>query len=190
MNYNNQTLNDQESRRKSVKLKYYDYSTPGLYYITLCTHEKKHLFGCVKEEKMFLNQAGKMLVKWLLKIETKYDGIKCIHHQVMPNHLHGIIKISDKITEEEKDPNGSHKLFDIVNKPVSPTLFDVVGWFKTMSTNDFIWHVKNNGWKRFDKKLWQRSVYEHIIRDEEEYEHAVLYIERNPERWGEDKYNK
>ena len=183
MQNNNQTADNQKPERKSVKLKYYDYSSPGLYYITLCTHEKKHLFGWVKEEKMVLNQAGKMLEKWLLKIETKYDGIKCIHHQVMPNHLHVIIKISDKITEEEKDPNGSPH-------GGSPTLFDVVGWFKTMTTNKYIKYVKEDGWQRFNRKLWQRSFYERIIRDEEEYEHAVLYINRNPERWQDDKYNE
>jgi len=183
MKYYNQTANSQEPERKSVKLKYYDYSNPGLYFITLCVHEKKHLFGSIKKEKMYLNQAGKMLEKWLLKIETKFDGIKCIHHQVMPNHLHGIIKISDKMTEEENIPEGSAGVG-------YPTLFDVVGWFKTMSTNEYIKHVKKEGWQSFDRKLWQRSFYEHIIRDGEEYEHAVLYIKRNPERWGEDKHNE
>ena len=183
MKYNKQIINNQKPERKSVKLKYYDYSTPGLYYITLCTHEKKHLFGWVKKEKLVLNQAGKMLVKWLFKIETKFNVIKCIHHQVMPNHLHGIIKISDKITEVENNPDGSPH-------GGSPTLFDVVGWFKTMTTNEYIKRVKNDGWQRFDQKLWQRSFYESIIRDEEEYEHAVLYINRNPERWEEDQYNE
>jgi REP element-mobilizing transposase RayT len=59
-----------------------------------------------------------------------------------------------------------------------------------MSTNEYIKHVKKEGWQSFDRKLWQRSFYEHIIRDGEEYEHAVLYIKRNPERWGEDKHNE
>jgi len=65
----------------------------------------------------------------------------------------------------------------------APTLFQIVQWFKTMTTNEYIKNVTNNNWPRFDKKLWQRSYYDHVIRDEEEFEHAILYIQRNPERW-------
>ena len=179
---NENRIKNSKPQRKSVKLKDYDYSTPGMYYFTLCSYEKEHLFGWIANSKMYLNQAGCMLEKWLHKIEEKFTGIQSIHPQIMPNHIHGIIQISDKTKEIENGLSGSPFTG-------SPTFFDVIGWFKTMTTNDYIKGVKTEGWQRFHKQLWQRSVYEHIIRDEEEYEHAVLYINRNPERWSEDKYN-
>jgi len=179
---NENRIKNSKPQRKSVKLKDYDYSTPGMYYFTLCSYEKEHLFGWIANSKMYLNQAGCMLEKWLHKIEEKFTGIQSIHPQIMPNHIHGIIQISDKTKEIENGLSGSPCAG-------SPTFFDVIGWFKTMTTNDYIKGVKTEGWQRFQKQLWQRSVYEHIIRDEKEYEHAVLYINRNPERWSEDKYN-
>jgi len=67
---------------------------------------------------------------------------------------------------------------------------NLVDWFKTMTTNEYIRGVKQYGWKRFDGKLWQRNYYEHIIRSEEEYERIADYIVDNPEKWQEDKFFK
>jgi REP element-mobilizing transposase RayT len=63
-------------------------------------------------------------------------------------------------------------------------------WFKTMTTNEYIRGVKQFDWERFDKKLWQRSYYDHIIRDEKSYDNIVNYIIRNPENWDTDKFYK
>ena len=79
----------------------------------------------------------------------------------MPNHAHGIIVANE--TNES-----------------APTLGTVVQWFKTMSTNEYIRRVKNLGWQRFDKKLWQRNYYEHIIRSQKDWERIAHCIEENP----------
>ena len=63
--------------RKSIRLKGYDYSKAGLYYITICTQDRSCLFGDVLDGEMFLNQAGKMIEKWYFKLESKYSDIKC-----------------------------------------------------------------------------------------------------------------
>jgi hypothetical protein len=68
-------------------------------------------------------------------------------------------------------------------------LHRVVQWFKTMTTNEYIRGVKNNHWQRFDKKLWQRNYWEHVIRNENEYNHIAQYIMDNPKKWTLDKLN-
>jgi hypothetical protein len=72
---------------------------------------------------------------------------------------------------------------------VAPTLGDIVNWFKTMTTNEYIRGVKRNRWSAFAGKLWQRNYYERIIRDEEELNHVRQYIAENPLNWHTDKEN-
>ncbi len=64
----------------------------------------------------------------------------------------------------------------------------MVGAFKSLTTNDYIRNVKHNNWKPFNRKLWQRNYYEHIIRDHESYSNIAEYIRNNPLKWQKDKY--
>jgi putative transposase len=70
-----------------------------------------------------------------------------------------------------------------------PTLGQIVGWFKTMTTNEYIRGVKQRGWPPFPGKLWQRNYYEHIVRSSESLERIRGYIHANPERWALDREN-
>ncbi|OIN59692.1 hypothetical protein BLX24_07440 [Arsenicibacter rosenii] len=70
---------------------------------------------------------------------------------------------------------------------VGSPLRDIVGWFKTMTTNEYIRNVKHNGWPRFDKRLWQRNYYEHIIRTDRAFNNITTYIIENPQRWRSDR---
>ena len=83
--------------------------------------------------------------------------------------------------------NGKYGLH---NKKCNATINNLVDWFKTMTTNEYIRGVKQYGWKRFDGKLWQRDYYEHIIRSTEEYERIADYITDNPAKWKDDKFFK
>jgi REP element-mobilizing transposase RayT len=83
-------------------------------------------------------------------------------------------------------PNGSGKHVYWGEHTGSP-LRDIIQWFKTMTTNEYIRNVKNNGWKTFDGKLWQRNYYEHIIRNEQEMNEIREYIINNPLNWQEDE---
>jgi REP element-mobilizing transposase RayT len=73
------------------------------------------------------------------------------------------------------------------NKKCGATIGDIMDWFKTMTTNEYIRGVKTMGWQRFNEKLWQRNYYEHIIRDQNEYERISEYIINNPQKWEMDK---
>ena len=153
--------------RQSHRLKNYDYSQRGLYFITICCQNKECLFGYIDNKTMFLNDAGKMIGRWYVEIENKYPNVKCLEHIVMPNHFHCLLHIT---TQTET------------------AIGDVVRWFKTMTTNDYIKGVKENNWRRFDQKLWQRDYYDIIVRDSNMHFNIVEYINNNPARWGDDKF--
>ena len=71
---------------------------------------------------------------------------------------------------------------------IAPAVDDVIGVFKSLTTNNYIQNVKQNNWQRFNKKLWHRNYYEHIIRDEKSYHQISEYIQTNPLKWQDDKY--
>ena len=79
--------------------------------------------------------------------------------------------------------------YGINNKKYIATIGDTMDWFKTMTTNEYIHGVKIYNWKRFDKKLWQRNYWEHIIRNGAEYKRIADYINENPAKWIDDKFN-
>lgn len=227
--------------RKSIRLKGYDYSQEGLYFITICVQNKKLLFGKIarpitihlgadpnvcpinpdknqpipqdisfpnkppipsnSDPQLTLNDAGKMIEKWFLKLEDKFPDIKCDIFIVMPNHVHCIIvnngagnKNIARANRIDNSPNldgssiimGGHMGPPQGSPPGSP-LGSVMQWFKTMSTNEYIRGVKTLDWKRFDGKLWQRNYWEHIIRDERSYDAIRKYIINNPRNWDVDK---
>lgn len=77
--------------RRSIRLKRYDYSQAGAYFITICTHGRDCLFGKIVHGEMQLNDAGRMVEKWYVELENKSPDIQCYEHMVMPNHFHCIV---------------------------------------------------------------------------------------------------
>ncbi|QDU48138.1 Transposase IS200 like protein [Gimesia panareensis] len=107
-----------------------------------------------------------------MKLNGKIPQIILHEMIVMPNHVHGIIQIDHQVETEES----------------SPSVATFMQWFKTMTTNEYLQGVRQQDWQAFPKRLWQRSYYEHIIRDEEAYHEITEYIKTNPQNWGKDKY--
>ena len=81
--------------RQSIRLKQYDYSSNGIYFVTICTQDRENLFGTVVNNQMLLNKAGEMIEFIYLKIPIKYKNIILHEYMIMPNHFHGIIEISN-----------------------------------------------------------------------------------------------
>lgn len=131
------------------------------------------LFGQIQNQQMYLNQAGEMITRWWYELLHKFPNINADIFVVMPNHLHGIIFIH----ESASNPDDKSSLIQMMH------------WFKTMTTNEYIRGVKQWGWKPFDKHLWHRSYYDHIIRSEIAAQRITNYIETNPARWHNDKYH-
>ncbi|PRC91027.1 transposase [Solimicrobium silvestre] len=180
--------------RQSLRLKDYDYSLPGLYFITICSDRRIPLFGQIADDQMSLNGAGEMIAKRWMELPLRYPKIELHEFIVMPNHLHGILQINPMvkivgaslvgalgISTENSEPPVS------TSAPVV-TIGQIVGAFKSLTTNDYVQGVRDNGWPKFNKKIWQRNFYEHVIRNEKSYLSIAEYIQTNPQRWLDDIY--
>jgi REP element-mobilizing transposase RayT len=188
--------------RRSIRLKGYDYSQAGLYFITICCQNRENRFGHVENGEMILNDAGKMVEKWYIELENKYPNKRCHEMVVMPNHFHCIIEnvAMDAPTMDahvgaplrgrpENDERGRpENPYGMHNVKYNATIGDAMDWFKTMTTNNYIRGVKTLGWQPFNGRLWQRNYWEHIIRNEQSYQRISQYIVNNPAKWADDKF--
>ncbi len=157
-------------KRKIVRLQNKEnYSLGGMYFVTICTRNKKCLFGQIHNATMNMNQRGEMIEKNIFYLESKFQGMKIKEHIVMPNHVHFVLEL---MNYNVKETDG---------------IIKAMQWFKTMTTNEYIRNVKLNNWIRFDKTLWQRSFYEHIIRNEKQLLEILNYMQNNPISWEIDK---
>ncbi len=173
--------------RRFLRLKGYDYSQAGFYFITICAKNRMCLFGEIENGEMAINNAGHMLHKWWNELNHKYRNIELHEQIVMPNHFHGIIQIKSTVGADLcVCPHDTRQ--KIEGEHTGSPLHAMIQWYKTMTTNEYIRGVKNNNWQPFNKKIWQRNYYEHIIRDEKSYHQISEYIQTNPLKWRDDKY--
>ncbi|MBI4973077.1 hypothetical protein HZC27_00490 [Candidatus Roizmanbacteria bacterium] len=175
--------------RHTIRLKGYDYSQNGLYFVTICTQNRENLFGDIVDGKMKLNDAGEMIKIWWDKIPGKYTNVKLDIYQIMPNHIHTIIVVGAHPCVRPLSNPYVRSLHEGSTHGSTPTLGNVIQWFKTMTTNKYIRGIKINNWPPFNKRLFQRNYYEHIIRNEEEYLKIKEYIRQNPSLWSRDRNN-
>ena len=161
--------------RKRNRLAGYDYITPGYYFVTICTKGMLEYFGRVQNAKMELNGAGKIVHKCWFDLPNHYKNCKLHAFIIMPNHIHGIIKIIGngfKPFQNEPTTNNSNGF-----KPF-PTygLSEIVRGFKTFSSK----YINQKSKQKF---TWQKSFYDHIIRNNDELNRISYYIEKNPLLW-------
>lgn len=181
----NQTYDPLIHHRKSIRLNGYDYSLAGAYFITICVQHRDCLFGTVKEHEMMLNPAGLMIDKWWQKIPEKFPDIDLGEYQIMPNHFHAIVVNNGSFDRTPLENTAAVK-DKVLGLHTSSPLYQLVQWFKTMTTNEYIRNVKTDNWTPFKGKLWQRNYYEHIIRNAESGVNINNYIKNNPANWEED----
>lgn len=152
--------------RKSLRIKNYNYSAEGAYFITVCTKDRKHILSTIQEPedccslpKVNLTEIGTEVEKSILYIDSVYDSVSVDNYVIMPNHIHLIISLSYQNDNERA-------------KSIERIMYQL----KSFTTN------------KYKKGLWQRSYYDHIIRDKEDYNVRFKYIEENPSRWKNDPY--
>lgn len=172
-------------QRKSLRLKGYDYSQAGAYFVTICTQSRACLFGEIVEGAMRLNEAGRMVDSVWHELPGRYTGIGVDVFVVMPNHVHGIIALTPVGAGPCACPNSGQP------RGVAPTLSlpDVVHRFKSLTTARYRVGVIRQGWSPFRGRLWQRNYYEHVIRNEDDLSLIRDYVVHNPLRWAEDLEN-
>ena len=163
---------DKLPQRKNIRLKNYDYSQAGYYFITICNKDKKNLFWNVgahlwssetfglQFKKQILSNIGEVIDKEINKINSIYKNVEIDKYVIMPNHIHMIIVLYDEKGRSQ----------------TAPTISRIVQQFKGSIS------------KQVGFPLWQKLFYEHIIRNQEEYEKTYEYIQTNPLKWEEDKY--
>ena len=149
--------------RKKHRLEKYDYSSPGAYFITICTSQRQELFwdntvGAIidRPQDVPLSSCGKIVDDCINNISKKYEMVTVDCYVIMPDHVHLLIAI-------HPDENG--------RPMVAPTVGNIVRHFKGSVT------------KQIGKSIWQKLFYDHVIRNSEDYEETVKYIYYNPLRW-------
>ena len=183
--------------RRSIRLKRYDYSQPGLYFITICTQNRSKLLGDIKNRRggfhirpiLILNGAGIMVYRIWNGIPNDFRNIQLHEFVIMPNHIHGIIEITtvgaDSISALSTSAKDARAEIDSAPTPAIPKIMQS---FKRHTTIEYIKMVKLNIVPPFEKRIWQRNYYEHIIRNEKSYYQIAEYIRNNSLKWQEDKY--
>jgi REP element-mobilizing transposase RayT len=235
-----------------MRMKGYDYSQAGAYFVTICTQGRACLFGEVVDGEMRLNDAGRMVVAEWERLPALFPNVVLDAFVVMPNHIHGIVILTDPADDatdgataigatisgattggaatggattggattrvapttagDDATPVGAGLVpapsvpapstpaqsvpapsVPALSTPApsvpAPTLGDVIGAFKSRVTVEYTRGVKTLGWTPFDRRLWQRNYYEHIIRNEEALNRIRRYIVENPIRWAFDREN-
>ena len=150
-------------KRKPTRLKNFDYSTTGAYFITICTKDRKTLFAPVGADSI----SARMVERTFLETMERYSVVDCPIYVVMPNHFHAIITMSRADMES------------------APTVSEIVQSFKRYSTVEYTKMVKEGILPPFDKQIWQRSFYDHVVRNRDDYNaiYKYIYIYENPMRW-------
>lgn len=153
-------------RRKPNRLANYDYSSNGAYFVTICTEGcRKTLCEIVGDGLPVPKREGTVAEAYIRRIAEKYPGIRVDNYVVMPNHIHMILHI-------ERDAGTGDP---------SPTLGDVIGWYKYNVTKQI-----NDEEGPLGRRVFQRSYYDHVIRNERDYQEIWNYIDGNPSKWVED----
>ena len=203
------TYNPTIHHRRSIRLQGYDYSQAGLYFITICTHDRLPLFGEIVAGEMHLNEWGMVADEEWRKTEHIRSHIVLHEFVIMPNHVHGIVQLvgahgmrPDYIRPDEMRPDdvqlgcgqtGRVQPGRVQRAPTvlststmrrAPTVGDVVRGFKSSVTKRLNAITGASG-----QRFWQRNYYEHAIRNEDAYLKIADYIQTNPLRWEMDKYH-
>ena len=173
------TYDPQKRRRRSIRLKGYDYAQAGAYFVTICTQERACLFGQVVDGEMRMNHAGEIVAACWEEIAAHFPNAISDIVVVMPNHVHGIVFVGARhavpLHHHDTKPFG---------KPVSGSLPTVIRSFKSAAAK------RINVWRGTPgMAVWQRNYHEHIIRDERSLELIRAYISQNPLQWELDREN-
>jgi len=183
----------QKHHRRSIRLKDYDYSQPGAYFVTMVTWRRACLFGEIINHEIQLSRYGEIVQKWWQEIPIHFPDVETGAFVIMPNHIHGIILIGERrgtalysqCISVSNDMAYSPTQGVETTPRQKPTLGQIVAYFKYQSTKEMNL-LANPGTVT---KFWQRNYYEHIVRDETDLQNKTDYIEGNPLLWKKDNEN-
>jgi len=186
----NAKIDSKIHHRRSIRLKGYDYTQVGAYFVTIVAYQRECLFGEVVDGEMALNKYGRLIEKWWHQISVHFPNVETLKFVIMPNHIHGIIVINDNGRGAVSAPDDDNQIeySGGMTPPLrerKPTLGQVVAYFKYQSTKEMNTLVGTGTITR----LWQRNYYEHIVRDDDGLNRIHNYILSNPSIWSDDNEN-
>jgi REP element-mobilizing transposase RayT len=163
----------------------WDYSSSAGYFVTICTHEREHVFGEILNGKMVLNKIGLIVLDNWERLPDRFQNLETDAFVIMPNHVHCVLRLTDFgrgescIRPSEGDcPHGT----------LEGTLGRIIQTFKSITTVEYIRWQRQHNQNEVVPKLWQRNYHDHVIRSQESLEHFQIYIQNNPANWSEDEY--
>ena len=180
------TLYHNKYRVETTRLKGWDYTSDGYYFVTICTHNREHLFGHIQHGQMVLNPYGQIVENGWNDLPNHYPNIRLDAFCVMPNHIHGIIVIDNGTMDERPG------MVETGLKPVSTNtsskrhgLFEMVRALKTFSARRI-----NELRGTVGQPVWQSRFHDHIIRNDTALQQIRQYISNNPQTWDNDVMNR
>ncbi len=177
------------NRRRSIRLKDYDYSQPGAYFVTICTRNRERVLGEIVGGTVTLSPVVDLVQTTWLAIRHNYPGVDVDEFIVMPSHLHGIILLTGATDLGKADQDQGEAIGQARGPGPTSPLPDVVHRFKSLTTARYRQGVKRDGQLRSSDRLWQRNYYEQVIRDDDDLDRVREYIAGNPASWDDDEYN-
>jgi putative transposase len=177
-------MDDQvRKRRRSIRLRGFDYSQAGNYFITICTSERKRILGTVHDHKVVLSPAGEAVRTAWFDLPQRFPSIEPRELVVMPNHVHAILGLTHPIRAVARGAASSARTAGKAAFAY-PVLGKLIRAFKSLSAIQV-----NSVLGRSGHAVWQRNYYERIIRSAREYDQARRYILENPIHWDRDPEN-
>jgi len=173
--------------RRSIRLKGYDYSSTGGYFVTLVAFQREFLFGDIVDGEMRLNSLGRIVKECWDEIPSHFPNAGTDAFVVMPNHLHGIIMLYEYIRSDASARRGTiyrapTPTIEQFGKPTVGSLPTILRTFKAA--------VTRRASRELDSaNIWQRNYYEHIIRNQTDFERIAGYTLANPANWDTDEEN-
>ncbi|MCL4459777.1 MAG: transposase [Chloroflexi bacterium] len=194
-----QRYEPEKYRRRSIRLNNYDYSQAGVYFVTICTYNRECLFGEIANSQMELSPIGAIAYQCWCEIPKHFNPVQLDEFIVMPNHIHGIIVITENRRGEVTSPSGMDGVTNEgtgtvpLRKPMGgtgtvplrkPTLGQIVAYYKYQTTK-----MINRLGNTPGNPVWQRNYYEHVVRNEDDLGKIREYIVNNPLKWEWDEEN-
>ncbi len=190
--------NPDKHDRQSIRHPTWDYRQPAAYFITTCTHERRHLFGTVAAKRMHVNAYGRIVSDEWHRTERVRDAVTLDAFVVMPNHVHGIIWIHPDSASPRRDSSpmnpygetfphpGNMPMSDhnrAYGRAIAGSVSTIMRQFKSIATKRINRHRDTPG-----APVWQRNFYDHIIRNRRALRQIRRYIRENPVRWTDDRF--
>jgi REP element-mobilizing transposase RayT len=195
--------NPAKHHRRSIRLKGYDYASPGAYFVTICVQNQECILGEVVDGEMRLNTYGRTVDEFWCQVPVHFAHVSVNAHVTMPNHIHAIITIHDTRRGAVSAPDVATPDASVSTNieipreggetpPLQPprstiarlTLGQVVAYYKYQTTK-----IINQMHDTSGARFWQRNYWEHIIRDENAFQRIYQYVQSNAALWEKDQYH-